>query len=162
MKGMTLVELVMFIVIVGVGLAGVISAFNVTVMHSADPMVRKQVLAVAEATLEEVLLKDYADPSGACTPSTTPSCRVNTPADRQNYNDVSDYAGYDQTGITEIDGTTAVAGLANYRLTIAVDATASLGTLAAPNVKRVTVTVAGGGETISLVGYRTDYDDYSK
>jgi MSHA pilin protein MshD len=56
---MTLIELIMFIIIVSVGLAGLLSALNVTVSHSADPMLRKQMLSIAEALLEEVELQPF-------------------------------------------------------------------------------------------------------
>src|SRR5689334_4666432 len=64
-SGLTLVELVMFIVIVSVGIAGVLVAMNVTVQHSADPLVTKQALAIAESLLEEIELQPYTycDPS---------------------------------------------------------------------------------------------------
>lgn len=62
-RGMTLIELVVFIVVVSVGLAGVLSVFNVVVKGSADPLVTKQALAVADSLLEEILLKDFCDPS---------------------------------------------------------------------------------------------------
>ena len=55
-KGMTLIELIIFMVIVGVAMAGIISAINFNVRHSADPVVKKQALAIAEALLEEVEL----------------------------------------------------------------------------------------------------------
>lgn len=64
-SGLTLVELVMFIVIVSVALAGVLTVLNFTVKSSADPMVAKQMLAIAEALLEEVQMKSftYCDPT---------------------------------------------------------------------------------------------------
>lgn len=169
--GFTLIELIMFIVIVSVGLAGVLASFNISVRGSADPMIRKQVLLIAEATMNEILLKSYQnDPGDAantsatlgCTLSTTPvACGVNTPADRANYNDVDDYNGFNQTGIKQIDGVTAVSGLETYRLVVAVDkTTASLGglTAGASQVKKITVTVTGGSESAVLTAYRTNYE----
>jgi MSHA pilin protein MshD len=64
-KGFTLIELIVFIVIVSGGLAGVLTSLNYSVMHSADPLQPKQALAIAEATLESMLLKSYADLSPA-------------------------------------------------------------------------------------------------
>ena len=47
-RGLTFIELLFFIVIVSAGLAGILTVLNVTTSRSADPMVRKQMLAVAE------------------------------------------------------------------------------------------------------------------
>lgn len=170
--GFTLIELIMFIVIVSVGLAGVLLAFNTTIRSSADPLITTQILRVAEGAMQEVLRKSYqndpADPNNGsatlgCTPTTTPSCRLNTPADRANYNDVDDYNGFSQIGITLLDGVTPVNGLEAYALNIVVDATAAGATLGAltggaPNqVKRITVTVTANNQSLSLVGHRTSY-----
>lgn len=62
---MTLIELIVFIVVVSVGLAGVMSVLNLTVMRSADPLVAKQAMAVADALLEEITLKNFCDPTPA-------------------------------------------------------------------------------------------------
>ena len=58
-RGFTLIELIIFIVIVGVAMAGILSVFNTSVKSSADPMVRKQTIAIAESLLEEILQKEY-------------------------------------------------------------------------------------------------------
>ena len=41
-SGLTLIELIVFIVVVGVGIAGITLTYNTVVRHSADPMLRKQ------------------------------------------------------------------------------------------------------------------------
>lgn len=162
--GLSLIELIVFIVIVSVAIVGVLSVLNLTVAKSADPMIRKQALAVAEAMLEEILTKDYqndpADPANAsatlgCTPSTTPRCSPNTVLDRPNYNDVDDFNAWNQTGVYQVDGTPAPV-LGTYTVTVGVAAT----TLGIPAVaaKQVTVTVTGGAESISLAGFRTNYE----
>jgi len=63
-RGVTLVELIVFIVIVGVAMAGLFAAFNTMTASSSDPQVRKQVLAIAESLMEEVTLMPftYCDP----------------------------------------------------------------------------------------------------
>lgn len=58
-SGFSLIELIMFIAIVGAALAGVLSVLNVTVAASADPMVRKQMLSIAESLLDEVTSKPF-------------------------------------------------------------------------------------------------------
>ncbi len=157
-RGLTLIELVMFIIVVSVGLAGVLTVLNVTGKSSADPVIRKQALAVAEAMLEEILSKDYqndpADPGNTsatlgCTSSTVPVCAANTVLNRPNYNDVDDYNGWNQTGVYQVDGTLAPV-LGAYTVAVAV----APWTLSGVAGKRVTVTVTGGTETIALEGFR--------
>ena len=57
-QGFTLIEVIIFIVVVAAGLAGILLVSNTVVASSADPMVRKQAVAVAESMLEEILLKE--------------------------------------------------------------------------------------------------------
>jgi len=156
--GLSLIELIMFIVIVSVGVLGILSVLNVTVRNSADPMIRKQVLAVADAMLEEVLTKDFSNPAGGFTPATPGNP---TQAERPNFDDVDDYnmtGAWNWTGVRSLlDTSTSIMGLASYTVTVTV-ADAALNGIAAANSKAVTVTVTGGNETVTLVGYRTNYD----
>ena len=59
--GVTLVELIIAIVVVGIALASIMSVFVVTTQHSVDPMVRVQAQILAEGYLDEVLLKKFYD-----------------------------------------------------------------------------------------------------
>jgi MSHA pilin protein MshD len=58
-RGISLIELIMFIMIVSVALAGILLVMNVTTRGSADPLVHKQALAIAESLLEEVELMPF-------------------------------------------------------------------------------------------------------
>jgi hypothetical protein len=75
---------------------------------------------------------------------------------------VDDYIGFGlhRLGITRLDGG-IVYGLENYSVDIEVDktVTATLGGLSAASnqVKIITVTVSAGNQSITLVGYRTNY-----
>ncbi|KAB2311574.1 pilus assembly protein MshD [Betaproteobacteria bacterium SCN2] len=143
--GISLVELILFIVIVSIGLAGILSVMNLTTRHSADPMVRKQALAAAESLMEEIALKNFSDPDGSEAGETRPS-----------FDDIDDYHGYSSNGIRDINET-PIGALADYQVSVAVTA-AALGGIAAGEALRITVTVSGpGGESITLDGYRTNY-----
>lgn len=136
-RGFTLIEVIIFIVVVGAGLAGILSVSTTVVKSSADPMVRKQAAALADSILEEILQKEYQDPDGTSGETT-----------RDTMDDVDDYNGKTQALFADWP-----ASLSSYTVTIAVSAT-TLGTTPA---KRVTVTVSGGGNSVALVGYRTNY-----
>jgi len=58
-RGLTLIELVMFIVIVGAAVAGIIGMIAMSTRSSADPLIHKQALAIAEAMLEEIRLQPF-------------------------------------------------------------------------------------------------------
>ena len=143
-RGFTLIELIIFIVVISVGIAGILSVMNTVVKSSADPMVRKQTIAIAESLLEEILLKEYANPAGG-----------DTGAVRASFDDVDQYAGYNTTvGITDPLGV-AVASLSNYNIAPSVVVgTTTIGTL---TVKEVTVSVTGPQGAVRLTGYRGNY-----
>ena len=144
-RGFTLVELIIFIVVLSVGLAGILLVMNTVVKSSADPMIRKQTLAVAESLLEEILLKDYSNPAGGY-----------TGAVRAQFDDVSDYAGYSSSGgIVDMLGAPVV-GLSAYNISppVTVASTTDLGGVSA---QKITVFVTGPAGTISLLGYRGNY-----
>lgn len=157
-NGLSLIELIIFIVIISVGVLGILSVLNVTTKNSADPVIRKQVLAVAEAMLEEVLSKDFANPPGGFTPATPGNP---TQAERPSFDNVDDCnmtVGWNWTGVRSlIDTSTDIPGLENYIVTITV-AGAALNGVPAANSKAITVTVRGGIETVTLLGYRTNYE----
>lgn len=151
-RGFTLIELVIFIVIVGIGVAGILSVFTTSIKNSADPMVRKQALAIAESLLEEIVAKEFKDPDGGA--SGVSSCTLGAGSNRTVWKDVCQYNGYVSTGIKDARGNN-VASLSGYNLTsVAVtDVTVSGVTL-----KQVVVTVTDTqGNAISLMGYRGDY-----
>ena len=63
-RGVTMIELILFIVIVGIAIGGILTVINLTTRGSADPVRRKQALIIAEGLLEEVELAkfSYCDP----------------------------------------------------------------------------------------------------
>ena len=58
-RGISLIELIMFIVIISIALAGILLVMNRVTSNSADTLIRKQSLAIAESLLEEVQLMPF-------------------------------------------------------------------------------------------------------
>ena len=150
--GISLVELIMFIVIVSVSLAGVLLVMNVTSKSSADPLVHKQALAAAQSLLEEIELQDFISAAGA-TAAVTQANRASQ------YHIVSDYQGFATTGIYTVDGVAPIAGLGNYNVNVSV-ANAALGSITSASGNAVLITVKvtdPQGNQIAIDGYRTAY-----
>ena len=169
-RGLSLVELILFIVVVSAALAGVLSVFLPATTASADPMLRRQALAIAESLLEEVQLMPftYCDPDDANLETATSSAGCaslvqgigpnagETRSGSPQFDNVGDYHGYSMSGIVDLSNT-AVAGLGGYAANVAVTATA-LGsiTAASGDALRITVSVTGpGGTSVVLDGVRT-------
>jgi MSHA pilin protein MshD len=159
-RGATLIELIMAIVIIGVAVTGVLQVMTLTTQHSADPMIREQAQLIAEAYMEEILLKPFVDP-------TTSTVCPAAPAGRTNYDNICDYNGLNDVGARDQFGN-AIAALASYTVAVSVisagaalDSINNTGPPIANGVRllRVLVTVTGpAGTSVPLTGYRSDYD----
>lgn len=96
-QGATLIELVVFIVVVGVALAVLVRVFNQSVINSADPVVKIKALEKGQALLDEILARKFDEntPTGgvpACNTSSGLACAgIVSDSD---YDDVGDYNGY--------------------------------------------------------------------
>ena len=167
-RGLTLIELIVFVIIVSVALAGVLTVLNVTTKSSADPMIRKQSLSIAEAILEEVMLQPFTwcdpDDAAAATAIQYADCAAaenNLAAEGGEgrgsattpWDNVNDYNSAAPIGSNITGG-----GSALYNATVTVERVALNGigdTSATSAALLVTVSVTGGGETIQLQSYRT-------
>lgn len=145
--GLSLIEVIIFIVVLGVAFAGMLILYNQVTRASVDPLVRKQAVAIAQSLLEEIELMPFTfcDPDDANVTTATSATigpagcattleglgtegaekRVDNVA---RFDNVSDYAGFcmgpgtpvcSDTVITTASGTT-LAQLADYRVDVAV------------------------------------------
>lgn len=170
-RGLSLIELLVFIVVVGIAVTGVLSVFSLNARASADPMLRKQALAIAESLLDEVLAKPYtycdpddANADTATNPAdcaTTAETAIGPEAGEARYDNlapfdnVNDYAGFTMNPIHDITDA-PVAGLGGYTATVGVQDAGAFNGLPAGETLLVTVTVTTpGNETVTLSGYRT-------
>lgn len=179
-RGISLVELVMFIVIVSTAVVGILQVFSLTTSRSADPLLRKQALSIAEGLLEEVELAGFTfcDPTDAQADVATGAfvsivaplgCAADATIERfvqevggvarpfDNVNDYVDAAGT-RVYMQDAAGANFPAG---YTATVAIAPDAAFGPAAAPipqaAVLRITVTVAYGNDNVVLEGYRVRY-----
>ena len=170
--GLSLVELIMFVIIVSVGVVGILTVFNLTAQKSADPQVRKQMLAIAEALLEEAEFKPftYCDPddANAATALSSADCTGGTGGAndesklplgpeggeaRDTYDNVSDYNGLSLSPATDIIGNSII----GYSAAISVNQQQLEASIPLDASLRIMVTVTHGSDSLSLTGYRLRY-----
>jgi MSHA pilin protein MshD len=184
-SGVTLIELVMFIVVVGVAAAGIVGVIGYATRASVDPMTQKQALTLAEAVLEEVQLMPftYCDPddpqagtaqSGTVGPTGCSAGGVEVigaeagapfgPETRTGvatpFDNVNDYDNFTMAGgIVDIAGNAVpLPELAAYTASVTVSNQGLVG-IAGNEALLITVTVAHPNLTPSIVlhGYRVRY-----
>jgi MSHA pilin protein MshD len=184
-RGVTLVELIMFIVIVGVAMSALFAVFSTMTKGSGDPQVRKQVLAIAESLMDEVTLMPFTfcDPNDANVAIATNSgvavaggcatlsedTAIGPEAGETRYgptffDNVSDYSTFalnaGTSGIRDITNN-PVAGLGGYTALITVTQAglaSGVDAISAADALRISITVQGPGNiSATLEGYRTRY-----
>jgi MSHA pilin protein MshD len=143
-SGATLIELVISIVVISIAASAVLGLLSGSAGRSADAMILAQSASIAEANLEEISLKPFADPDG-----------VDGEASRQDFDDVDDYDGLVDNGARDQFGA-APAALARYTVSITVAASAALAGIPGADAERIDVQVTyPPNVTISLSGYKT-------
>ncbi len=76
-RGFSLLETVIFIVVVAVGLTGILGLFVQNTQSSADPYVRERAVAVAHAYMDEIMGKRFDENTplgGGCVETGSTSC----------------------------------------------------------------------------------------
>ena len=141
--GVTLVELIIAMVVAGIIISGVWNVWATLSKRSANPLVARQSLAVAQSLLREIELQPLP---GAAVAASSPG--------RTGYASILDYNGLTLNGITDAEGT-AVTGLGGYQAQVSVAAQALAGV---PNTDGwwIQVTVTGpDAQAMSLGSWRS-------
>lgn len=140
-RGVSLIELIVFIVVVSIALTALLAVYIQSSSNSVDPIIRVRLVEAAQSKLDEIIALKYdaATPSGgipACdSTQSTLSC-TNTPD--ADMDDVDDF--HNATD----------APFPNYQRQVTVTTEASR--------KRITVTVsAPDGQTLTLAAYRYNF-----
>ncbi|QEI12792.1 type IV pilus modification PilV family protein [Cellvibrio japonicus] len=138
-SGVTLIELIVFIVVVGIALVALIGVFNQAARANADPLIRMRALEATQSKLDEIIALKYdqGTPTGgipACGTAGGQSCDNSPDPDM---NDVDDFHNWSDS----FDG---------YQRSVTVTA--------ADNLKTITVSVRTPmGEVIRLSAQRANF-----
>jgi MSHA pilin protein MshD len=146
-QGISLVELIVCVVIMGIALAGLLSVMNLNTVYSVDPLVRQQAFVIAESLLEEIEAQDFLNAGCA------EGCQGEV-TQRSRFDDVFDYQGIQSTA----DVLTGIAALSRYTVNISVvHPVTAWGDIPPAEVAQITVTVSEAAQTFQVVGYRMHY-----
>ena len=140
-SGFTLFEIVTTVVVIAIAATALMSVYSSTIQTSADPVLEHQATAIAEAYMEEILLKDFAPGLGNTRPT---------------YDDVLDYNGLPDTVVRDQFGV-AIGALSDYSISVSVVAD-GLNGIAAIDSLRIDITISHASiDDVLLSGYRTNY-----
>lgn len=170
--GVTLVELILFMLIVSIAVIGVTRIMNLSSVASTDPLREKQALAIGESLLEEIQLQAFTfcdpDDANAMTANSAADCASEVqglaPSENETryavprFDNVGDYAGFKmgkgmgagQDKIVDMQGQVIV-GLENYAVTVTEQESCGAGCI------QIDVTVSSGDLSVMLTGYRYRY-----
>ncbi|MCP1728086.1 MSHA pilin protein MshD [Natronospira proteinivora] len=132
-RGVTLIELIISIVVIGIAAAAILAVYTTVIRASADPMIRAQAIAIGEAYMEEILAQPI---SGSASPGDDRADLDNVPA----YDELSDSGAHNAEG-EPIDG------LEDYQVDVLVTAD---NTFATGNEFRIDVSVADQAGTVNI------------
>ncbi|MDZ7924269.1 MAG: prepilin-type N-terminal cleavage/methylation domain-containing protein [Marinagarivorans sp.] len=148
-QGLTLIEVVVFIVVISIGLTLLVKSVGQNLNTSADPILRLKALEKGQALLDEILARQYDENTPT---SGIPACDSNDGvacagilADGD-FDDVGDYNGYSDTSDS------------GYSLSTTVQFAGTELGLAASAAKRITVVVTTpDGKSLTLSAYKVNF-----
>lgn len=148
-QGVTLIETVVFLVVVSIALVALLRVYGAAVSASVDPVIQIRALEKAQAQMDEVLARKFDEntPTGgvpACDSSAgTPCAGIVADAD---YDDVGDFNGYSDTSEP------------NYTVGVSVVNAGSEIGITNTNARRITVVVSmPGGDSVTLSAYKVNF-----
>lgn len=147
--GVTLIETIVFIVVVSIGLGALLSVFSQAVVNSVDPIIRIKALEKGQALMDEILARKFAENSAT---GGTPACD-STAGDPcagitgdAHYDDVGDYNGFADNAD------------ARFPISVVVQAAGTDLGLANARARRITVRVGmPDGNSVTLSAYKVNF-----
>ncbi|NOR51479.1 MAG: hypothetical protein GQ470_02565 [Gammaproteobacteria bacterium] len=181
-QGFSLIETVMFIVIVGIAVSSMSQLFIANVVHSHEPLLRQKSITVASAYMDEIINKRWNEnsPVGgtAClnTGSSTSTCTGAAPAAigadgteiRASYDDIDDYHNLSDSPPQYPDDASGELPMTGYstNFTVTIQVTQPPGapvtlwnSIDVRDVRKIVVTIDNSvtGESLSLTAYRFNF-----
>lgn len=156
-RGATLIELIVFLVIIGVALAALMNVFTQSLLSNTDPIIRVRALELAHAQLDEILARKFDEntPTGgvpACgssDPSAVACAGITADSD---YDDVGDFHNFSDSSYS------------GYTISVTVEEGSTDLTLPAVDARLITVTVnsppvagAPAGMNVTLSAYKVNF-----
>lgn len=170
--GFSLVEMVVVIVVLALGLAGVTLVINRTVLQSPEALVQTRAMEIAQAYLDEIIAKRFDENSGQgglprcdSTDTNAQGCGASLGPDnppetsRALYDDVDDYHGLSHSPPRALATGSALGNYSGFDVSVEVVlAGTELGYSDNARAKRVTVTVATArGNRYAVSAYRINF-----
>lgn len=162
-RGVTLVELIITIVIIGIAMSALVSALTTGISRSAQPMLEGKALELSQAYLDEIQAMRFDDQSpiggGAVLAASSPCTITAEGQTRALFDDVDDYNGINDTPPVLIESSIDMSAYANYQVLVSVGcAGTELGLAANELAKRINVTVVlPSGESRDVAIYKGNF-----
>lgn len=161
--GVTLIELIITIVILGIALSALVSALSQGISQSATPIWESKALELQQAYLDEILGMGFDDATpaggGEVLAASAPCTLSNEGQTRSQFDDVDDYHNVTDSPPALIESSIDMSQYAQYQASISVAcAGTELGLSENRLAKRITVTIrVPSGETRSVAVYKGNF-----
>lgn len=161
--GVTLVELVITIVVIGIAMSALISSLSTGIANSSTPLWEGKALELSQAYLDEIQAMKFDENSavggGVLSSVECNAANFNDGETRALYDDVDDYHGLTDSPPVLIDSTISMAEYTNYSVSVQVScAGGDLGLSNTDSAKRITVIVTvPGGESRSVAFFKGNF-----
>ncbi|MFO7530450.1 MAG: type II secretion system protein [Marinobacter sp.] len=160
--GVTLVELIITIIVLGVAIAGVVGAFSVISGRSADPLNQTRAITLSQLYMDEILTRYYDESTpvgGGKVPSGDVDCTTAGPdgETRPTYDDADDYDGLSDSPPKDGEGND-LSGYGGFAVTVAVACAGSEVGVAEQEAKRIDITITDpSGQDWLFTAYRANF-----
>jgi MSHA pilin protein MshD len=159
-KGVTLIEMVITIVILGIALSALISSLSSGISQSATPLWESRSLELTQAYLDEILAMkfDGTQPLGGGVVSGV--CAISSDGQsRANFDDVDDYNGLNDSPPQLIETTLDMSTYSDFSVLVSVSCSGTELNLSDDAfAKRIVVTVnVPGGQSRSVAVYKGNF-----